>query len=76
MPSVPALKYSTLSSFSWDQDNEKVKVRTNDAFFFLIIISLSRLLDNDIRSHLDSHDRTLICLALINKKIIILVAFL
>ncbi|XP_054778539.1 uncharacterized protein LOC129286612 [Prosopis cineraria] len=26
VPSVPALKYATLSSFSWDQDNDKVKI--------------------------------------------------
>lgn len=25
--SVPAVNYITLSSFSWDQDNEKVKVK-------------------------------------------------
>lgn len=27
VPSIPALNYASLSSFSWDQDNDKVKVR-------------------------------------------------
>jgi calcyclin binding protein len=27
VPSTPALKYATLASFSWDQDDDKVKVR-------------------------------------------------
>lgn len=29
----PALKYLTLGSFSWDQDNDKVKVRTDFGFW-------------------------------------------
>lgn len=29
VPSTPALKYTTLASFSWDQDDDKVKVRMN-----------------------------------------------
>ena len=27
LPSTPAVKYITLGSFSWEQDNDKVKVR-------------------------------------------------
>lgn len=31
----PALKYVTLGTFSWDQDNEKVKVITNQKLFLI-----------------------------------------
>lgn len=32
-PPIPALNYVTLGSFSWDQDDDKVKVRMRVNFF-------------------------------------------